>query len=101
VASPLKEWRPAGGDRPRRRKRGIGEIAFVQIKSKSGQVTLDNYVQRFTDRRDRYARMIFAVHSSPELNAPSDLPVQLWLVEHIAQLVVRLGLAEWVENKVA
>jgi len=79
----------------------IGEIAFVQIKSKSDQVTLDNYVQRFTDRRDRYARMIFAVHSSPELNAPSDLPVQLWLVEHIAQLVVRLGLAEWVENKVA
>jgi len=79
----------------------IGEIAFVQVKSEADQAVLDSYVQQFTDQRDRYARMIFAMHSARELTIPSDLPVQVWGLEHIAELVVKLGLAEWVERKVA
>jgi hypothetical protein len=78
------------------------EIAFVQVKSAATQKTLDEYVQKFNDRRDRYARMIFAVHSSDHaLNAPDDSSIQVWPVDRLAELVVRLGLAEWIERKVA
>jgi hypothetical protein len=79
-----------------------GEIAFVQVKSCATQEVLNDYVERFTQRRDRYARMIFAVHSpSGKLAAPADIPVQLWTGERIAELVVRLGLGKWVEGRLA
>jgi hypothetical protein len=80
-----------------------GEIAFVQVKSSANQAVLDDYVQRFKSRRDLYARMIFAVHSPRgELRLPIDLAaVHLWTGERVADLVVRLGLGEWVESKLA
>lgn len=80
-----------------------GEIAFVQVKSSATQEVFDDYVERFTERRDFYARMIFAVHSPKgSLKLPDELPaVQLWTGEQIAQRVVRLGLGEWVESKIA
>jgi hypothetical protein len=60
------------------------EIAFVQVKSSATQEVLNDYVERFTQRRDRYARMIFAVHTpNGKLVAPADIPVQLWTGEHI------------------
>jgi hypothetical protein len=79
------------------------EIAFVQVKSSANQYVLNDYVERFKTRRDFYARMIFAVHSpSGKLTPPADLPaVQLWTDERVAQLVVRLGLGEWVESRLA
>jgi hypothetical protein len=77
------------------------EIAFVQVKSSANQYVLDDYVSRFTDRRDRYKRMIFAVHK-PEgkLVPPHGQPVQVWTGKHIANLVVRLGLGDWVAKRV-
>jgi len=39
------------------------EIAFVQVKSSADQGVLNDYLERFAKRRERYARMIFAVHS--------------------------------------
>jgi hypothetical protein len=81
----------------------VGEIAFVQVKSSATQKVLDDYIGRFKKRRDRYARMIFAVHSPiGKLNLPADLPwvVQVWKADLLAQLVVRLGLGEWVENRI-
>jgi hypothetical protein len=76
------------------------EIAFVQVKSSAGQAVLDDYVRRFEAQRERYARMIFAVHSpNSRLTPPAHLPVQLWTSQKLAPLVVRLGLGEWVENK--
>lgn len=77
------------------------EIAFVQVKSSATQKVLDDYVGRFNQRRDYYARMIFAVHSpSGKLTTPVDnSEVQLWTGERVANLVVRLGLGEWVENR--
>jgi hypothetical protein len=58
------------------------EIAFVQVKSSASQEVLNDYVERFNRRRDRYARMIFAVHSpSGKLMPPVGLPVQLWTGE--------------------
>ena len=80
-----------------------GEIAFVQVKSSATQEVLNDYVERFNKRRDFYARMVFAVHSpSGKLRSPADLPaVQLWTGDRVAQLVVRLGLGEWVESRLA
>lgn len=79
-----------------------GEIAFVQIKSSANQNVLDDYVERFGKRRDRYARMIFAVHSpSGKLTPPCGIPVQVWTGDRISELVVRLGLGKWVESRLA
>lgn len=77
------------------------ELAFVQVKSSAGQAVLDKYVTDFENRREHYARMIFAVHSPVgELKIPNANPyVQVWRAERIADLVVRLGLGEWVERK--
>jgi hypothetical protein len=82
--------------------KGSDEIAFVQVKSSAAQGVLDEYVKQFKDQRDRYARMIFAVHSPiGELTAPADLPVQLWACDRVAALVVYTGLGEWVESRLA
>ena len=81
----------------------VGEIAFVQVKSSANQRTLDDYVERFNQRRDFYARMIFAVHSPKgTLTVPADeAAVQLWTADRVARLAVRLGLGEWVESRLA
>ena len=79
----------------------INEVAFVQVKSVAGQQTLDEYVRRFADRRDRYDRMIFVVHSPKgELCAPAVEPVQVWDGPKVAELVVRLGLGDWLAKRV-
>lgn len=79
----------------------LQEIAFVQVKSTAGQRVLDDYVGRFSVRRDRYARMIFAVHTPKGVLAPpEDLPVLVWDGPRIAELVVRLGLGDWVSNRI-
>lgn len=76
------------------------EIAFVQVKSSANQVVLNDYVSRFNDRRDRYKRMIFAVHTPKgNLTPPDGQPVQVWTEKRIADLVVRLGLGDWVAKR--
>ena len=76
------------------------EIAFVQVKSEADQRVLDDYVKRFQARRDRYHRMIFAVHSPiGTLAPPEDKPVDVWKGNRIAELAVRLGLGEWIANR--
>jgi hypothetical protein len=76
------------------------EIAFVQVKSSATQAVLDDYVSRFKQQTDRYKRMIFAVHSPKgNLTPPDGLPVQVWTGERIADLVVRLGLGDWVAKR--
>jgi hypothetical protein len=78
------------------------EIAFVQVKSSADQRVLNDYVHRYDERRDRYQRMIFAVHSPVgSFKQPTDKSVQVWTGHRIAQLVVRLGLGEWVASRLA
>lgn len=78
-----------------------GEVAFVQIKSAANKAVLNDYVARFNARRDRYSRMIFAVHSAQgDLTASSEQPVQVWDRKKIAQLVVRLGLGDWLAKRI-
>jgi hypothetical protein len=79
-----------------------GEIAFVQVKSSAGQDVLNDYIERFRQRRERYARMVFAVHTPRgKLIAPRELPVQVWTGEKVAELVVRLGLGKWAESRLS
>jgi hypothetical protein len=76
------------------------EIAFVQVKSDADQNVLDDYVKRFQARREFYHRMIFAVHSPKgNLTPPADQPVLVWTGKRIADLVVRLGLGDWVAKR--
>jgi hypothetical protein len=78
------------------------EIAFVQVKSSSNQAELNRYIDQFEAQGDRYARMIFAVHTSDGLIPPTDdSRVQVWTGERVARLVVGLGLGEWVETRLA
>ena len=76
------------------------EIAFVQVKSTATQAVLDDYVSRFNDRRDRYHRMIFAVHSPKGvLTSPAGQFVSVWTGNDIARRVVKLGLGDWVATR--
>jgi hypothetical protein len=82
--------------------RTTDEIAFVQVKSTATQKLLSEYVAQFKNQRDRYTRMIFAVHSpTGELRAPADEPIQLWSCDRVAELAVYAGLGEWVESRLA
>jgi len=80
----------------------VNEIAFVQVKGSANQQVLNDYIERFKQRREIYARMIFAVHSpTGNLTVPIDYPIQVWTGDRLAQLVVRLGLGKWVETRLA
>lgn len=79
----------------------IDEVAFVQVKGEAGQATLDDYVARFQARRERYHRMIFAVHTPKgAITAPDGDPVQVWDGTKVSELVVRLGLGDWLAKRV-
>jgi hypothetical protein len=80
----------------------VDERAFVQVKSSANQATLDDYVERFRES-PQYARLIFAVHTPIGNLAPpvETRPVHLWDGERLAHLVMRLGLGEWIERKLA
>lgn len=78
----------------------IDEVAFVQVKGEAGQATLDDYVARFRARRERYHRMIFAVHTPKgAITAPDGDPVQVWDGAKVSELVVRLGLGDWLAKR--
>lgn len=80
----------------------VREVAFIQVKSSADQKIFDDYIERFQQRREKYARMIFAVHSPIGVfKQSSDPAIQVWTGDHLAQIVVRLGLGEWVETRLA
>ncbi len=74
----------------------------MQVKAEADQAVLDDYLARFRERT-HYDRMIFAVHSPRgTIVSPSDdRRVQVWEGNRLAELVMRLGLGEWVERKLA
>jgi len=77
-----------------------GEIAFVQIKSSATQSILNDYLSKFNERKSRYDRMIFAVHPREgSLSPPQDKRVQVWGCDRIAELIVRLGLGDWITKR--
>jgi hypothetical protein len=78
----------------------IDEIAFVQVKSSATQAVFDDSLANFNNQRERFHRMIFAVHSPKGiLTPPKEQPVSIWTSKEIANRVVRLGLGDWVASR--
>jgi hypothetical protein len=76
------------------------ERAFVQVKSQADQSSLDRYVARFDE--GNWQRMFFVCHTpKSRLTAPERPDIHLWTGRGLAQAVLRVGLQEWVLNRVA
>ena len=76
-----------------------GERAFVQVKAKTNQAVLDEYVARLDDLVGLYDRMFFVYHSG-ECKTDDDRVVVID-PEMLAGLVVDAGLVNWLVRKVS
>jgi hypothetical protein len=74
----------------------------VQVKSTASQKTLDEYVQRVDDA-ERFDRFFFVCHSPKgEITPPVDRDdVHVWAGRDLAAIVLKMGLLDWVLEKVA
>jgi hypothetical protein len=80
----------------------INERAAVQVKSVASQNTLDSYVRRL-DATEQYDRFFFICHSPKgSLNPPDERPdIHVWTGPELGSTIVRLGLHDWVMEKIA
>lgn len=71
-----------------------GETAFVQVKSRAGQGTVDDYLQRF---RDSGCDRLFFVCHSPQgvLTMPEEKNLHLFTGKALAMAAVKNGLFDW------
>lgn len=78
------------------------ERAAVQVKSIASQKTLDEYITRVDDA-EIFDRFFFVCHSPKGVLAPpSDRgDVHIWAGRDLATTVLRMGLHDWVLEKVA
>lgn len=78
------------------------EIAAVQVKSVASQKTLDEYIER-VDETDRFDRFFFICHSPKgELSAPSERrDMHVWAGRDLAATILKMGLHDWVIEKIA
>jgi hypothetical protein len=78
------------------------ERAAVQVKSAASQRTVDDYVRRIDDAA-RFDRFFFICHSPKgDLQPPADrADVHIWDGKELATSVIRMGLQDWVLEKVA
>jgi hypothetical protein len=76
-----------------------GERAFIQVKSKTTNGELQEYVAQLPDLP--YGRMFFVYHSGPQTIASSDDQVILIGPGRLEQMVVDAGLVGWVIAKVS
>ena len=82
-----------------------GDLAFVQIKSRSSQAELDSYIE--LHERSAHKRMFFVYHTSSSDLKVSDSEIydseekilSLWDVDRIAEQVFQNGLVDWVINR--
>jgi len=76
-----------------------GERAFVQVKSRASQATLQDYVDRF-QASVGFDRLFFLCHSPTGAVAAVDQPgVHVWLGDTLAEQAVRAGLFDWLLEK--
>ena len=77
------------------------ERAAVQVKSQTTQQVLDKYIQQ-CDQTGTFSRIFFVCHSPKgPLVAPDRPDVHVWAGREFASTVLRLGLHEWVLERVA
>lgn len=79
-----------------------GEVAAVQVKSVASQKTLDEYIER-VDETDRFDRFFFVCHSPKgELSIPSERrDIHIWAGRDLAATILKMGLHDWVIEKIA
>jgi hypothetical protein len=76
-----------------------GETAWVQVKTATGQAELDDYLQRF-DRNGGFDRFFFVCHSAPAtLRLPDRPRLHLWTGERLADVVLDVGLFDWLMQR--
>lgn len=75
------------------------ETAWVQVKSRSSQAELDDYLRRF--RNDgSFDRFFFIYHSAPKaLRIPDAANLQLWTAEQVADATLEGGLFRWLVER--
>lgn len=77
-----------------------GERVAVQVKSKASQRTLENYISRI-DEIGIYDRLFFVCHTpNTEIAAPDRADVHVWTGREFAATVLKVGLHDWVLEKV-
>lgn len=77
----------------------IGETAWVQIKSKTSQAELNDYLGRF--RRDGSCdRFFFVCHSaSGALSLPTEPGLHLWSDGRLSEAAIDAGLYSWLIDR--
>jgi hypothetical protein len=70
------------------------------VKSKAGQRTLDDYIARI-DRAGIYDRLFFVCHSPQGQIAPDRPDVHVWTGREFAIVAIKVGLHDWVLEKIA
>jgi hypothetical protein len=77
----------------------IGETAWVQIKSKTSQAELNDYLGRF--RRDGSChRFFFVCHSAAgAISLPTEPCLHLWTAERLSEAVITAGLFDWLTDR--
>jgi hypothetical protein len=78
------------------------ERSAVQVKSAAGQKQLEEFIAA-ADETGSYDRLFFACHSPRgQLAAPTDRrDIHVWAGRELAAATLRLGLADWVIEKVS
>ena len=78
-----------------------GETAWVQVKSRSTQSELDQYLERF-QRHGSCDRFFFVCHTAAKpLSAPADAKIHLWSAERVASAAAEAGLLDWLVDHAA
>lgn len=79
-----------------------GERAAVQVKSAAGQKQLDEFITS-ADETASFDRLFFACHSPRgQMMPPQERrDVHVWVGRELAAATLRLGLADWVIEKVS
>lgn len=79
-----------------------GEMYQVQVKSTATPRDLQEYIEMFSG--GKYRRLFFVVHTPDkklkETLQPENGPVQIILPTRLAEMVVELGLLNWLLNKI-
>lgn len=79
-----------------------GERGAIQVKSAAGQKQLDQFISS-ADEAGSFDRLFFACHSPKgNLAAPLDRrDVHVWVDRELARTALRLGLADWIIEKIS
>ncbi|OPY94244.1 hypothetical protein A5906_14935 [Bradyrhizobium sacchari] len=79
----------------------INERAAVQAKSSASQKTLDAYIRRM-DATEQFDRFFFICHSPKRALTPDDrADVHVWTGRELGSTIMRLGLHDWVMERLA